>query len=231
MKQSDTAQRLRQIMDEKHLRQIDVLKCCEPYFERFGVKIRANDLSQYLSGRSLPNQKRLTILGLALGVSEVWLMGYDVPREREGSAIPYKRYNNIHPLTPFVKLPKLGEIHAGPPIDTDQGVYGEWDYADEVYGNGEHYILDVVGDSMSPTIPDGSEAIIHIQNYAKKGDIVVFGIDRDCATLKRYYPQPDGSILLRGDNPEAECYVVTPEQLANGEATIFGVAVSYKVRL
>lgn len=42
-----------------------------------------NDLSQYVSGKVEPRQEKLTILGLALNVSETWLMGYDVRRERD----------------------------------------------------------------------------------------------------------------------------------------------------
>lgn len=40
-------------------------------------------MSQYVSGRTEPGQDKLTILGLALNVSEAWLMGYDVPMERK----------------------------------------------------------------------------------------------------------------------------------------------------
>jgi hypothetical protein len=39
-------------------------------------------LSQYVSGKAVPRQDKLTVLGLGLGVSEAWLMGYDVPMER-----------------------------------------------------------------------------------------------------------------------------------------------------
>lgn len=38
-----------------------------------------NDISQYVSGKVEPSQWKLTILAKALNVSEVWLMGYDVP--------------------------------------------------------------------------------------------------------------------------------------------------------
>ena len=82
MKNVTTAQRLRQIMDAKGLRQVDILKAAEPYCARYGVKLNKNDLSQYVSGKVEPGQDKLTILGLALGVSEAWLMGFDVSMER-----------------------------------------------------------------------------------------------------------------------------------------------------
>lgn len=77
-----TSERLREIMDERGLRQADILKLAQPYVDKYGVKLAKNHLSQYVNGHVLPAQKKLTILGLALGVSEVWLMGYDVPKER-----------------------------------------------------------------------------------------------------------------------------------------------------
>lgn len=78
-----TSDRLRYLMETRNLRQADILERIQPYCQRYGVKIPRNALSQYVTGKVLPKQDKLTILGLALGVSEVWLMGYDVPMERD----------------------------------------------------------------------------------------------------------------------------------------------------
>ena len=82
MKEYSTSQRLKQIMDARNLRQVDILRAAEPFCKRYGVKLGKNDLSQYVSGKVEPGQDKLTILGLALGVSEAWLMGYNVSMER-----------------------------------------------------------------------------------------------------------------------------------------------------
>ena len=82
MKQHTTAQRLNHIMAIRNMRQVDVLAAAEPYCKKYGVKLGKNALSQYVSGKVEPGQEKLTILGLALGVSEAWLMGFDVPMER-----------------------------------------------------------------------------------------------------------------------------------------------------
>lgn len=82
MKKYSTAQRLRQVMEARNMRQVDVLEAAEPYCKKYGVKLGKNALSQYLSGKVEPGQEKLTILGMALGVSEAWLMGYDVSMER-----------------------------------------------------------------------------------------------------------------------------------------------------
>ena len=77
MKKYTTADRLRQIMAERGLRQIDILDLCKPYCEKYGVKLGRNDISQYIAGKAAPKQDKLTILGLGLNVNEAWLMGYD----------------------------------------------------------------------------------------------------------------------------------------------------------
>ena len=83
MKPYTTAQRLSQIIQSRNLKQVDILTAVQPYCNKFGVKLKKNHLSQYVSGKSIPRQDKLTVLGLALNVSEAWLMGYDVPMERE----------------------------------------------------------------------------------------------------------------------------------------------------
>ena len=82
MKSSSTSERLKQIMQERNLKQVDILEACQPYCKKYGVKLKKNDLSQYVSGKVTPKQNKLSILGMALNVNEVWLMGYDVPKER-----------------------------------------------------------------------------------------------------------------------------------------------------
>ena len=83
MKELTTADRLKQIMSERGLKQVDILEACKPYSERYGVQLKKNDLSQYVSGKVEPKQDKLSILGMALNVNEVWLMGYNVPAGRK----------------------------------------------------------------------------------------------------------------------------------------------------
>lgn len=83
MKPYTTSQRLREISNKLRLTQADILRLAQPFCEKYGIKLTKSALSQYFSGKHEPDQPKLTILGLALNVSEVWLMGYDVPMERK----------------------------------------------------------------------------------------------------------------------------------------------------
>ena len=86
MKRFTTSQRLRQIMEERNLKQVDILNKVLPYCAKFDVKMNKSDISQYVSGKVEPSQDKLVMLGMALGVTEAWLMGLDVPFERKDSA-------------------------------------------------------------------------------------------------------------------------------------------------
>ena len=90
MKVATTSQRLNQIISERHIRQIDIIESAKPFSEKYGVKLNKNDLSQYVNGKTEPGQEKLTILGLALNVNEAWLMGYDVPMERDSQQTEQK---------------------------------------------------------------------------------------------------------------------------------------------
>lgn len=100
MKQHTTAERLKQLMDTRGLKQADIVRAVEPYCERYNVKLGKSILSQYVSGKTEPGQEKLTILGLALNVSEAWLMGYDVPMDRKTA-----------PATTIESDGRLGRIH------------------------------------------------------------------------------------------------------------------------
>ena len=73
----NTAQRLAQIMNERNLRQVDILKQSEKFQKELGIKLGKSALSQYVSGKSIPDQDKLVLLSKTLGVSEDLLMGYD----------------------------------------------------------------------------------------------------------------------------------------------------------
>ncbi|WP_226911085.1 S24 family peptidase [Schleiferilactobacillus harbinensis] len=101
---STTEARLKQIMSERNLRQVDILRLSEPWQKKFGISMSKSHLSQYVNGKSQPDQNKLLLLANTLNVSEGWLMGFDVPQERR-TGIPNHEpspdivpiYNQLHP--------------------------------------------------------------------------------------------------------------------------------------
>ena len=91
MERRNTSKRLRQIMSERNLRQVDILEKSKPFQKQLGVKMGRSALSQYVTGKSKPDDQKLYLLSKTLNVSEAWLMGYDVEKKR----IPDSERNSI----------------------------------------------------------------------------------------------------------------------------------------
>lgn len=87
MKRKTTSERLKQIMEERNLKQIDILNLSLPICSKYDIKMNKSDISQYVSGKVEPSQEKLVVLGLALNVTESWLMGFDVSPQRKDSKL------------------------------------------------------------------------------------------------------------------------------------------------
>ena len=102
-------------------------------------------------------------------------------------------------------IPLVGRIAAGTPIEALQNKIGEVPVPVGMIGRGgEHYALEVTGDSMiNAGILDGDTVIIQQSDTANTGEIVVALVDEQEATLKRLRRRGD-SIALEAANPAYE---------------------------
>ena len=84
-----------------------------------------------------------------------------------------------------LSLPLLGQIAAGTPIEALSDHSRFLDVPASMVGTGEHFALEIVGDSMVDAgIHDGDTVVIKKTDVASHGDIVVALIDEHEATLK-----------------------------------------------
>lgn len=98
----------------------------------------------------------------------------------------------------------LGRIAAGTPIEALQNKVAEVPVPASMLGRGDHYALEVAGDSMiNAGILDGDTVIIQQSDSANTGEIVVALVDETEATLKRLRRRGD-SIALEAANPAYE---------------------------
>jgi repressor LexA len=103
-----------------------------------------------------------------------------------------------------VNVPLVGRIAAGTPIEALQNRIADVPVPGGMIGRGEHYALEVTGDSMiNAGILDGDTVIIQEADTASTGDIVVALVDNQEATLKRLRRRGD-SIALEAANPAYE---------------------------
>lgn len=109
-------------------------------------------------------------------------------------------------------LPILGTIAAGSPIESVEGS-GSVAVPPGMVGRGEHYVLEVRGDSMiEDGIHDGDQVLIRHTSSARRGEAVVALID-DEVTLKRFHPEGE-MVRLQPANRDLEPIVVAANRVA-----------------
>jgi len=112
-----------------------------------------------------------------------------------------------------VSIPVMGRIAAGTPISALQQRSHTIAMPPDMLGNGEHYALEVRGDSMIEAgIFDSDTVIIKKQDTAETGDIIVALIDDEEATLKRLRRR-GASIALEAANPAYETRIFGPDRV------------------
>lgn len=112
-----------------------------------------------------------------------------------------------------VSIPVMGRIAAGVPIDAIQHKTHSIAVPPEMLAGGDHYALEVKGDSMIEAgILDGDTVIIRHVTNANPGEIVVALVDDQEATLKRFR-RKGASIALEAANPAYETKIFGPHRV------------------
>ena len=125
-----------------------------------------------------------------------------------------------------IELPVMGRIAAGVPIAAISEVSHNVAVPQSMVGAGEHYALEVKGDSMIDAgINDGDIVIIRETSVADTGDIVVALVEDAEATLKRFRRQ-NGMIALEAANPNYETRLLRDDQV-KVQGRLVGLIRSY----
>jgi repressor LexA len=112
-----------------------------------------------------------------------------------------------------VAVPVMGRIAAGVPITAIQDHTHNVTVPPELLGPGEHFALEVKGDSMIEAgILEGDTVLVRRSPTAGSGDIVVALVDGEEATLKRLRRKGD-SIALEAANPSYETRIFGPDRV------------------
>jgi repressor LexA len=110
-------------------------------------------------------------------------------------------------------VPLMGRIAAGVPISAIQDHTQDIPVPPDLVGSGEHFALEVKGDSMIDAgINEGDIVIVRRCHTADNGDIVVALVDKEEATLKRLRKK-GASIALEAANPAYETRIFGPDQV------------------
>ena len=133
----------------------------------------------------------------------------------EGTRPDAPRPANTEPMvSTAVELPVMGRIAAGVPIEAISQVSHQVAVPNQMLSaSGEHYALEVKGDSMIDAgINDGDVVVIRETGTADNGDIVVALVEDHEATLKRFH-RHGASIALEAANPAYETRVFPADKV------------------
>ena len=207
------ARRLQMALDIRNMKQSDLVET---------TGIGKSSISTYLSGKYEPKQRNIYKMANALNINEAWLMGEDVPMERDEKSKP----SNVEDFNDHYVAPIVGTIPAGYPALAFEDIEG---YASIPYKDAENYFfLRVSGESMiNAGIQSGDLVLIRKQSSAEYGQIVAARVNGDEATLKKYKPQGD-TVLLLPENPDFEPILVRAKDFDDGYASIIGVAIEVR---
>lgn len=130
--------------------------------------------------------------------------------------------------TSGVKIPVLGDVAAGIPIEAVQNVidFEEIDVA--LAATGEFFALRLKGNSMEPRMYEGDVVIVRKQDDANTGDTAVVLVNGDSATVKRIKKLDDGSLLLISNNPSYDPRHFSPAEIRDLPVRIIGKVVELR---
>lgn len=190
--------------------------------DKIGLSKQA--ISMYASGSRKPKRPTIKAIAEALNVNEAWLMGYDVPMERQDTS-QILIASNIIPIPKTKKVPLLGTIACGEPILATENIESYVDMDADIHAD---FALRCQGDSMiNARIMDGDIVYIRKQDMVENGEIAAVLMD-DCsesqATLKRVYISDD-KIRLCAENPNYQDMIFFENDM--NKVRIIGKAIAF----
>ncbi len=120
----------------------------------------------------------------------------------------------------IINVPLIGNVAAGEPIFAEQNIEGYFPLLADDMPSGEAFMLKVKGESMiNVGIYDGDHIVVHKQNTARNGDLVVALVD-DSATVKTFYKE-NGHFRLQPENDTMEPIIVNEVEILGTVAGLY----------
>lgn len=165
-------------------------------------------VSQWETGRTVPDSESLVVLSQVLGVSVDTLLGNCEIGEK-------------------ILVPLLGYVKAGVPAQAVENILGYEEISKSLAGRGEYFALKISGDSMFPMFHPDDTVIVRRQPDAESGDIAVVHIGNEDAVVKKLIKK-DTSIALVSENSFYEPMIFGEEEIASLPVTVIGKVVELR---
>ena len=202
--------RIKFLREEKGVYQKDLAKLLD---------VTTPVINYYENEKRAISAKTASILADYFGVSLDYLLGKSDIRSQQ---------TNISNLNNIIQIPVVGKIAAGQPILAEEYLEGYLPVDPNIYGIStpeDYFYLRVAGQSMNLKVKNGDYALIHKQDYAENGDIVVAIVNGDEeATLKKFKRLNEQFVLLEPMSSDPTIEAITVD-LKDTNFKIIGKAI------
>lgn len=178
------------------------------------LNVHQTAVSQWEKGRTMPDIETLKKLSDFFGVSTDYILGNE----------------NSQPTKKGVIIPVLGRVAAGIPIDAIEEILDYEEISLEMAGQGEHFALQIKGDSMEPKISDGDVVIVRKQPTVESGETAIVYVNGGEATCKKVIIQDNGIMLVASNSVVYEPQFYSNQQIEELPVVILGKVVELRAK-
>ena len=171
-----------------------------------------NTISQWESGVRKPSYEIIQEIARHFNVTVDYLLGNDSPNCKG------------------VKIPVLGKVQAGIPIEAIEEIADYEEISEDMATKGNYFGLVIRGDSMQPRMLDGDVIIVRQQEDVDNGDVAVVLVNGNDATVKKIKKTELG-IQLIPYNPAFDILFYTNDEIENLPVRIIGKVVELRGKL
>lgn len=185
------------------------------------LHVHQTAVSQWEKGRTVPDIEQMKELSILFGV----------PMEciADVQAIPSGANMNLPAPKRGIKIPILGNVAAGIPLEAITDIEDYEEISEEMAAGGEYVALRIHGDSMEPRMLDGDVVIVRVQETIESGETAIVLVNGGEATCKRIKKSPEG-IMLIALNPDYEPMFYSKKQVEELPVRIFGKVVELRAK-
>lgn len=127
-----------------------------------------------------------------------------------------------------VKIPVLGRVQAGVPIEAVTDIIDEEEISEEMAKTGQYFALQVQGNSMEPRMLEGDVVIVRKQSYIESGEIAIVLINGCDATIKKVIKQDNGLLLVASNSEAYQPTFYSTEDIERLPVSIIGKVVELR---
>lgn len=198
-------ERLKKLREEKGVYQKDVAAF---------LGVDRTTYVKYERGDSEPSKDTLVKLANYFGVSTDYIL------DNDDLKLPNKKN---------ILVPVLGKVIAGIPIEAVEEILDYEEISKDMSSQGEHFALQIKGDSMEPRMKEGDVIIVRKQSDVDTGDIAVVLVNGDEATVKKIKKRQDGLELIP-NNPAYDIMFYSNADIELTPVSIIGKVVELRAK-